>query len=88
MHLPSMFVVWLCALKVVVRCLGAESPRQSYYLRLNKIEAVLTANSFTFPSPDSTFSLESKTSRMHPDIRSAGSLITHIDEILRDAGPK
>jgi hypothetical protein len=32
-HLPSVFVVWLCALKGVVRCLGFESPRQH---RLNK----------------------------------------------------
>ena len=42
---------------------------------IEQIEAVVTANSFTFPSPDSTFSLESEAPRMHPAIQSAGSLI-------------
>jgi hypothetical protein len=65
-----------------VRCLAVRSEGRrkpsptSYCLQLNKIEAVLTANSFTFPSPDSTFSLEFKASRIHPDIQSAGSLIS------------
>jgi len=43
---------------------------------IEKIEAVVSANSFTFPSPDSTFNLESEAPRMHPDIQLAGSLIT------------
>ncbi|KAF8467039.1 hypothetical protein DFH94DRAFT_301018 [Russula ochroleuca] len=43
---------------------------------IEQIEEVVTANSFTFPSPDSTFSPESEAPRMHPAIRSAGSLIT------------
>jgi hypothetical protein len=43
---------------------------------VEQIEAVVSANSFTFPSPDSTFSLESEAPRMHPAILSAGSLIT------------
>ena len=43
---------------------------------IEQIEDVVTANSFTFPSPDSTFSLESEAPRMHPAIQSAGSLIT------------
>ena len=42
---------------------------------IQQIEAVVTANSFTFPSPDSTFSPESEAPRMHPAIQSAGSLI-------------
>jgi hypothetical protein len=42
---------------------------------IQQIEAVVTANSFTFPSPDSTFSPESEEPRMHPAIQSAGSLI-------------
>ena len=42
---------------------------------IQQIEEVVTANSFTFPSPDSTFSLESEAPHMHPDIQSAGSLI-------------
>ena len=42
---------------------------------IGQIEEVVAANSFTFPSPDSTFSPESEASRMHPDIQSAGSLI-------------
>ncbi|KAF8498128.1 O-methyltransferase, partial [Russula emetica] len=89
-----------------------------------QIEADLSTNTLTFPSPDSTFSLEFDAPRMHPDIQSAGSLITsaaaqlislarpaqmtlmeislqfhvstalrtaiitHVAEILRDAGPK
>ena len=36
---------------------------------------VAIANSFTFPSPISTFSLESEAPRMHPAIQSTGSLI-------------
>ena len=43
---------------------------------VEQIEAAVTANSFTFPSPDSTFSLETEAPRMHPAILSAGSLIT------------
>jgi hypothetical protein len=43
---------------------------------VEQIEAVVAANSFTFPSPDSTFSFESEAPRMHPAIQSAGSLIT------------
>ena len=39
------------------------------------IEEVTTADSFTFPSPDSTFIPETKALRMHPAIQSAGSLI-------------
>ena len=43
---------------------------------VEQIEAVVTANSFTFPSPESSFSLESEAPRMHPAIQSAGLLIT------------
>jgi hypothetical protein len=43
---------------------------------IEQIEAVVTANSFTFPSPDLTFSIESEAPRMHPAIQSAGLLIT------------
>jgi hypothetical protein len=43
---------------------------------VEQIEATVTANSFTFPSPDSTYSRETEAPRMHPDILSAGSLIT------------
>ena len=43
---------------------------------VEQIESAVTANSFTFPSPDSTFSLETEAPRMHPAILSAGSLIT------------
>jgi hypothetical protein len=43
---------------------------------VEQIEAVVATNSFNFPSPDSPFSLESEAPRMHPAIRSAGSLIT------------
>ena len=43
---------------------------------VEQIEATVTANSFTFPSPDSTFSAETEAPRMHPAILSAGSLIT------------
>ena len=39
---------------------------------IKEIEEVVIANSFTFPSPNSTFSLESEA---HPAIQSAGSLI-------------
>jgi hypothetical protein len=42
---------------------------------IEQIEEVVTANSFAFPSPDSTFSPESEVPRMHPAIQSAGSLI-------------
>jgi hypothetical protein len=42
---------------------------------IQQIEEVVTANSFTFPSPNSTFSPESEAPRMHPAIQSAGSLI-------------
>ena len=43
---------------------------------VEQIEAAVNANSFTYPSPDSPFSLESEAPRMHPAIREAGSLIT------------
>jgi hypothetical protein len=43
---------------------------------IEQIEAVVSANSFTFPSPDSTFSPESDAPLKHPAIQSAGSLIT------------
>jgi hypothetical protein len=43
---------------------------------VEQIEATVTANSFTYPSPDSIFSLETEAPRMHPAIMSAGSLIT------------
>jgi hypothetical protein len=43
---------------------------------VEQIEAAVSANSFTFPSPDSTFSFETEAPRMHPTILSAGSLIT------------
>jgi hypothetical protein len=43
---------------------------------IGQIEATVTTNSFTYPSPDSTFSLETEAPRMHPAILSAGSLIT------------
>ena len=43
---------------------------------VEQIEAACAANSFTYPSPDSTFTLESEAPRMHPAIQSAGSLIT------------
>jgi hypothetical protein len=42
---------------------------------IEQIEEVTAANSFTFPSPDSTFSPESEAPRMHPAVQSAGSLI-------------
>jgi hypothetical protein len=42
---------------------------------IEQIEADLSTNNLSFPSPDSTFSLESEAPRMHPDIQSAGSLI-------------
>lgn len=40
-----------------------------------QIEAAVTANSFTFPSSESTFTLESEGPRMHPDVQSSGVLI-------------
>jgi hypothetical protein len=43
---------------------------------VEQIEAVSTANSFDFPSPESIFSPESEAPRMHPAIQSAGQLIT------------
>ena len=43
---------------------------------IEQIEGVVSANSFTFPSPDSTFSPESEAPRLHPAIQSAGALIT------------
>jgi len=43
---------------------------------VEQIEAVITANSFNFPSPESTFTFESEAPRMHPAIQSAGLLIT------------
>jgi hypothetical protein len=43
---------------------------------VEQIEATVTTNSFTYPSPDSIFSPETEAPRMHPAILSAGSLIT------------
>jgi hypothetical protein len=43
---------------------------------IEQIEAVVSANSFIFPSPDSTFSPESDAPHKHPAIQSATSLIT------------
>ncbi|KAI9440862.1 S-adenosyl-L-methionine-dependent methyltransferase [Lactarius indigo] len=43
---------------------------------VNKIEEVLSANSFVLPSSNVPFSLESEASRMHPSIQSAGLHIT------------
>jgi len=43
---------------------------------VEQIEAATTANSFIYPSPDSTFNPETEAPRMHPSILSAGSLIT------------
>ena len=43
---------------------------------VEQIEAVVTANSFDFPSPESTFTFKSEAPRMHPAIQSAGQLIT------------
>jgi len=40
-----------------------------------QIESAVTANSFTLPSSESTFTPESEGPRMHPDIQSAGVLI-------------
>jgi hypothetical protein len=42
---------------------------------IEQIKEATAANSFVFPSPDSTFSPESEAPRMHPAIQSAGSLI-------------
>lgn len=42
---------------------------------IEQIETDLSTNNLTFPSPDSTFSLESEAPHMRPDIQSAGSLI-------------
>ena len=42
---------------------------------IQQIEEGAITNSFTFPSPDLIFSLESEAPHMHPDIQSAGSLI-------------
>jgi hypothetical protein len=43
---------------------------------IEQIEAVVSANSFIFPSPDSTFSTESDAPLKHPAVQSATSLIT------------
>lgn len=43
---------------------------------VEQIKSAVIANSFTFPSPGSYFSLDSEAPRMHPAIQSAGSLIT------------
>jgi len=43
---------------------------------IERIEAVVTANSFTFPSSGSPSNPESEAPQMHPGILSAGSLIT------------
>ena len=42
---------------------------------IDQIEEVATANSFTLPSPNSIFSLESEAPRMHPAVQSAAFLI-------------
>ncbi|KAF8498111.1 S-adenosyl-L-methionine-dependent methyltransferase [Russula emetica] len=58
-------------------CLGRiESPANIIQSSVEQIEATVTTNSFTYPSPDSIFSLETEAPRMHPAILSAGSLIT------------
>jgi hypothetical protein len=43
---------------------------------IEQIEGVVTANSYTFPSSDSTFTPETEALRVHPVIQSAGSFIT------------
>ena len=43
---------------------------------VDKIEGALTANSSVLPSSNTPFTLESEAPRMHPDIQSAGSLVT------------
>jgi hypothetical protein len=43
---------------------------------IKQIEDAVTTNSYTFPSSDSTFSLETEAPRMDPIIQSAGSFIT------------
>ena len=43
---------------------------------IKEIEETVTTNSFTYPSPGSTFSFETEAPRLHPAILSAGSLIT------------
>ncbi|KAH9993364.1 S-adenosyl-L-methionine-dependent methyltransferase [Russula vinacea] len=43
---------------------------------VQQIEEVVSANSYTYPSSNSTFSFESEAPRMHPVIQSAGSMIT------------
>ena len=43
---------------------------------VEQVESVVTANSFTFPAPESPFRLESEAPLMHPAIQSAGLLIT------------
>jgi len=43
---------------------------------IDRIEAVVTANSFTYPSSESPVTPESEAPHMHPGILSAGSLIT------------
>jgi hypothetical protein len=43
---------------------------------VEQIEAVVTANFFTFPSSESQFSFESEAPRMHPATQSAALLIT------------
>jgi hypothetical protein len=43
---------------------------------IEELETAVAANSFIYPSPDAPFSLESEAPRFHPDVVSAGSLIT------------
>jgi len=43
---------------------------------IKELEAAVATNSLIFPSPNAPFSLETEAPRMHPDIVSAGSLIT------------
>jgi len=43
---------------------------------VEQIEAAVTANSLSYPSPDLPFSFESEAPRMDPAIRLAGSMIS------------
>jgi hypothetical protein len=43
---------------------------------VEQIEAAVTANSFSYPTPDLPFSFESEAPRMDPTIRLAGSMIS------------
>lgn len=55
---------------------------------VDKIEGVLTANASVLPSSNTPFSPESESPRMHPDIQSAGTLITSAAaQLMTLAGP-